>query len=63
MLPYKCRLKYWSEIKEIEDKSEVKFHKLCELSNHINDLADIEFPKDIIVNFYNNGSLFNDGYI
>ena len=57
MSHYKFRPKYLSEINDTEDQSGVKFHKLSELNNQINYLADIQFPKDIIVNFVNNGSL------
>ena len=33
------------------------------MNNHINDLVEIQFTKDIIVNFVNNGSLSNDDNI
>ena len=59
----KCRAKYWSEIKEMEDQSVVYFYKWSELKNKINDLDDIWFHKDIIVNFVNKGSLSNDDNI
>ena len=59
MSHYKCRPKYWSEIKDTEDQAGVKFHKWSEFNNQINDLADIQFSKDIIVNFVNIGFLSN----
>ena len=63
MSHYKFRTKYWSEIKEMEDQSVVKFHKWSELNNQINDLAGLHFTGDIIVNFVNKGSLSNDDNI
>ena len=44
----------------MENESRIKFHKWSELINQINDFADIKFPKDIIKNFMNKGSLSND---
>ena len=45
------------------NKAGVKFHQWSELNNQINDLENIQFPEDIIVNFVNNGSLFNNDNI
>ena len=59
----KCRPKYWSQIKENENQAGVKFHKWSELKNQIDEMSDIELPEDIIFNFVNNDSLFNDNYI
>ena len=59
MLHSKCRPKYWSEIKDMEDQSGANIHKWSDLNIQINDLADIQFPEDIIVNFVNKGSLSN----
>ena len=59
----KFRPKYWSEIKEMEDQSGLKFHKSGEFNNQIYDLDDIQFPKYIIVHFVNKGSQYNDDNI
>ena len=63
MSHHKCRPKYWSEIKYTEDQSGVKFHKWSELNNQINDLNNMQYPKNIIVNFVKTGSLFNNDNI
>ena len=63
MLPSKCRPKYWSEIKEMENQYGLYFHKWTELKNQINDLDDLQFPKDIIVNFVNKWYLYIENNI
>ena len=50
-------------MKDIKDQSGVNLHKWSELNNQINDLADIQFPEEITVDFVNNGSLSNDDNI
>jgi hypothetical protein len=50
-------------MKDMEDQFEVNFHKGSELSNHTNDLANLQFTEELIVNFLKKDSLSNDDNI